>query len=219
VSSVGSRSAAATSTVRRSLAHAKGYVVNRSASWTAVRSARRACRARRGSVRICWDLDNTLVDSGSLLRQGTELARAVVEAAPVPNMFAFFDAMAARFAAADHFVLTARLGAMRSDTLAWLEQHAFPILPQEVLLVPFPEDKVRVWRTLARDGELVIVDDLSYGHESGTWLARDDLVEIARRTGRAYVGPDEIARIASGELPPEVVAERVARALSNRVVA
>src|SRR5688572_30568704 len=60
-----------------------------STSWeaaAAVVQARRLLRSHPAAIRVCWDLDNTLVDSGSLLREGRTLQEAIIDARPVPNM-------------------------------------------------------------------------------------------------------------------------------------
>ena len=55
---------------------------------------------------------------------------------------------------------------MRRDTLVWLQRHGLTPQDGAVCFVPQAKAKVKVWRQLARDGQLVIVDDLSYNHES-----------------------------------------------------
>ena len=60
---------------------------------SAVRQARRFGRSHPASVRVCWDLDNTLVDSGRLVHAGTPLREAVIDAEPVPKMLEFYEAL------------------------------------------------------------------------------------------------------------------------------
>jgi len=183
--------------------------------WKAVRQARASRRQHPANIRICWDLDNTLVGSGHLLREGLQLHQAVVEARPVPNMLAFFDAMRLRIPEAEHFILSARPSAMRADTLAWLEEHGLALSGGAICLVPSAEAKRRVWQQLARDGQLVIVDDLSYGHEGEEAFIYDELVAFARRTASVYIGLDDIARIEAEAEAVEPVAERAVEALAR----
>src|SRR3954451_5335190 len=93
----------------------------------AARRAVREIRERPASLRICWDLDNTLVGSGRLLKDGLQLHEAIVDAKPVPNMLAFFDVMRRRFPDAEHIILSARPNAMRAETLAWLEEYGLAL--------------------------------------------------------------------------------------------
>jgi hypothetical protein len=173
---------------------------------------RRATRVRAPVV-VCWDLDNTLVDSGVLIRDGRPVGRAWVEAVPVPGMLAFASALRARLANAAHVVLSVRTREVRAETLAWLEREQFALGADDLWLVASPEDKPAVWHALARNARLVVVDDLTHGHESAEPLAYDRLVEEARRTADVYVGAAEIARVRAD--PDE--ADRLARRVADRL--
>jgi hypothetical protein len=181
------------------------------AAAAAVRHARRLRREQPGTVLVCWDLDNTLVDSGSLLRLGRQLQEAIVDGEPVPNMLAFYAALGDGLPGAGHVILSARTPAMRSDTLAWLSRHGLAPADGTLWFVPHAAAKARVWQTLARSGPLVIVDDLTYDHEAEAPSVYHDLVETARRTAAVYIGVDEIARIAGD---PDEVAGIVAEAVA-----
>jgi hypothetical protein len=188
------------------------------ASWVSRQAARwaaREVRERPASIRICWDLDNTLVGSGRLLREGLQLQEAVVDAKPVPNMLAFFDAMRRRFPDAEHFILSARASGMQADTLAWLEEHGLALSGGAICLVPSADAKRGVWQQLARDCQLVIVDDLSYGHEGDEAVVYDELAAFAGRTASVYIGLDEIARIEADPDVVQSVADRAAEALAR----
>jgi hypothetical protein len=139
----------------------------------------------------------------------------VVDAKPVPNMLAFFDAMRRRVPDAQHFILSARPSAMWADTLAWLEEHGLALSGGAICLVPNADAKRRVWQQLARDCQLVIVDDLSYGHERDEAVVYDELAAFARRTASVYIGLDDIARIESDPSAVQSVAERAAEALTR----
>jgi hypothetical protein len=205
-----------------SLDKPKAFAVTRWEIWTAVRQARRTCRSHPAEVRICWDLDNTLADSGSLIRLGKRLQDAVQEAEPVPNMLRFVEATTAALPGAEHIVLTARLGSMRPDTLTWLRRHAVQPSHGAVFFVPYAEAKPRVWRELARGSRLVIVDDLSRGHEGDQPSVDRDLVEVARATASVYLGLDEISQIAANpkgvEKMVSTVVESLARSRSTEKV-
>lgn len=167
-------------------------------SWetaAAVAQVRRLLRSHPASVRVCWDLDNTLVDSGSLLRVGKTLRDAVIEAQPVPNMLAFYEVMRERLPEAEHVIVTARRRSMRPATETWLLEHGVSAGRETVCFVPYAHSKVRLWRQLARDAQLVIIDDLSYGHETEQAGLYTDLVAEATRTAAVFVGCDDIARI------------------------
>jgi hypothetical protein len=187
------------------LGRAKAFSLEKWETFSTVRQARRLCQAKPAEVRICWDLDNTLADSGSLLKSGLPLREAIKLARPVPNMIAFVEALKAALPDAEHLILTARRNEMRMDTVEWLDRHGLRHSDAAVCLVPTPEAKRRVWKRLSMKSQLVIVDDLRYGHESRQPSSHIGLVDFARRTASVYVGSDEIARIianprAAGEI-------------------
>lgn len=184
-------------------------------AWSAARQARSIARRRPAAVRVCWDLDNTLVGSGRLLRNGRQLHEAVVEAGPVPNMLSFFNAITRGLPTADHFILSARPTAMRADTLAWLDDHGLALSGGAICLVPDPMAKPTVWRQLARRGQLVIVDDLSYGHEYPEPESYGALVARATAIASAYVGLEDIARIERDARAVGVVLATVLERLAN----
>jgi hypothetical protein len=162
----------------------------------ALRQARRY-RSRPAPIRVCWDLDNTLVDSAKLLRAGDLLQDAIVRAEPVPNMLEFFDAVHTTLRHAGSFILTARMRAMRRDTQTWLLHHGLAQTDATLCFVPYVEAKEPIWELLARDSQLVIVDDLSLNHELEVPSRNHELIEVAQRLAAVYIGPDEIAAIAA----------------------
>jgi len=181
------------------------------ASRRAVRRATRFCDSNPAATRVCWDLDNTLIDTGSLLRAGHTLDEAAALASPVPNMLLFFEALQKSLPGAQHFALSARQGALRTDTLAWLSRHRVTLSPAQVYLVPEADAKPAIWHALARDASLVIVDDLTFDHESAELSHYTDLVEQATETAAAYVGHRVISQVATGELAvPAAVSETIA---------
>jgi hypothetical protein len=167
----------------------------------------------RAGVCICWDLDNTLVDSGTLLRSGLTLEEAIVEAYPVPNMLAFYCAIYTALPDAEHFILSARPESMKSDTLAWFRQHGLRAPESHVCLVPEARAKPRIWRELARSARLVIVDDLSFNHEADQPSVYQDLLDTASQLAAAYVGLPQIARIASNLYEVDSVTQQTLHAL------
>jgi hypothetical protein len=176
-----------------------------------VRRALRFCDSNPATTRVCWDLDNTLIDTGSLLRTGHTLEEAAALASPVPNMLLFFEAMERCLPGAQHFALSARQSALRDETLAWLRRHRVTLAPEQVYLVPEAAAKPAIWRALARDASLAIVDDLTFNHESPDLAHYTDLVKQATETATAYVGHGIINRVATGELAvPEAVSETIA---------
>jgi hypothetical protein len=180
----------------------------------AVGEAREFAKRRRGALRICWDLDNTLVDSGLLLRAGRTLDEAIVEARPVPNMASFFRLLEETLPEAEQFVLTARPPRMRGATQAWLRQHIGDV-DWDLCLVPGPRAKPRVWKHLAKGAQLVIIDDLSYGHEGEAPTVYSDLADSARAVATVYVGQPEIKRIAANEAAVAETAAAVAATLER----
>jgi hypothetical protein len=179
-----------------------------------VRQARDACKANPATVRVCWDLDNTLADSGRLLRTGVPLPEAIVDAQPVPNMPAFYDALRARLPEAHHFILSARTPSMRRDTVSWLRRHELDADDAAICFVPDVDAKLEVWRQLARDARLVIVDDLSYDHEAAEPSIYEHLVEVAEQIAFVYVGLDRIAEITQSAAAAEAAASEVVEALA-----
>jgi hypothetical protein len=161
-------------------------------------------------VIVCWDLDNTLVDSGTLLRQGMSLTAAVGVAAPMTRMIEFFVAVSEAIPAAEHVVLSARPGSLRAVTMDWMRRHSVHVTDDRVWLVPDARVKVAVWRCLARRARLVIVDDLSYGHEGDLRAVYEDLVAEALRIASVYVGLTEIESVTNGRSIGIHLADQVA---------
>lgn len=184
-------------------------------TWLAVRQARRVHALGSAPVRVCWDLDNTLVGSGSLVRSGITLEKAIVEAQPIPNMLEFFAALRTNLPEAEQVVLSARPRSMRVATLAWLERYSIALNPDAVLLAPSAAVKPAIWRQLARSAQLVIVDDLTYDHEAQRPSVYHDLVEAARRIATVYVGFDQIAEIAANPGVIEPIAAQTAEAVAR----
>jgi hypothetical protein len=153
------------------------------------------------------------VNSGALVRVGKRLDEALVEAQPMPNMLALYEALHAQLPGAEHVILSARLRAMRPNTFAWLERHGLTHSDDAVCFVPYAEAKPKVWRTLARVAPLVIIDDLSYGHEGDQPSVYHELVRVANETAAVYVGLDEISRIAADSGAVELVVARAVEAL------
>ena len=184
----------------------------RARTWWEVRAALRQARrhtSHPAPIRVCWDLDNTLVNSGVLLREGHSLRDAIVRADPVSNMLEFFDVVHSTLPDADHFILTARVRAMRRDTETWLLRHGLAETDAPLCLVPYVDAKKRVWELLARTSRLVIIDDLSFDHEREEPTRNDDLIEMARRVAVVYIGADEIATIACDSQAIEETVSRI----------
>jgi hypothetical protein len=182
------------------------------AKWEVRATVRQARRLRPGrpALRFCWDLDNTLVDSGKLLRAGGRLQDAIVDAEPVRNMLGFYQLTHEELPFAEHFILSARPRRMRKETLAWLRRHDVTPTPDAVWFVPFVRAKPRVWDQLARNATLVIIDDLSYDHESEDVRIYDDLVKAAEQTASIYIGFEEIMRIVEDSGAVDKFAQRIA---------
>lgn len=184
-------------------------IASRRAVRAALRQVRVAARGQPvGHLRVCWDLDNTLVNSGVLIRMGRPLHEVVSEAQPVPNMLDFFREVHARVPEASHFILSARTAAMRPDTVAWLKRYGIAT-EDTVCFVPTAEAKERVWRQLARNADLVIVDDLSFNHERDEPTRNYGLIEVAQRFAVLHIGADEIASIAGDSQAIEEVVSRI----------
>ena len=182
----------------------------------ALRQARLFCHAHPAELRICWDLDNTLIDSGVLLRAGRSLDQAIVEAYPVPNMLEFYEAMRAHLPQARNFILSARAKSMRNETLRWFERHELKAAATSLCLVPHAAAKPKIWRQLASDAPLVIVDDLSFNHESDEPSLYHDLIQQAERTAVSYVGLEQIAKVATDRSAVAIVAAQAVSVLSSR---
>jgi hypothetical protein len=166
-------------------------------------------------VVVCWDLDNTLVGSGLLIRSGSSVELAISRAEPVANMLAFYAAVAAALPAARHFVLTARSVTFRKTTLEWLARHELAPTGDAVCCVPLQAAKVPIWRELSRRVPVVIVDDLSYDHEQDVPRVHDELVELAARVAAVYVGVADIAAIERDAAAIEAVVARITAAVDG----
>jgi hypothetical protein len=192
-------------------------IANFARSWpqerAAVRQAQEFCRRQPAEIRICWDLDNTLVDSGTLMGQGRRLDQAIVEAYPVANMLGFYEAMRARLPGAENFILSARAISMRDGTFEWVKRHRLQSAAA-VCLVPRVTAKPRIWRRLAADAQLVIVDDLSFNHEQQTVSLYHQLISQAQTIAAVYIGLDEIAGIATDPAAIAPLVERTVQAVT-----
>jgi hypothetical protein len=179
---------------RRSARNAlNAYTVRRSLG-----QVKRLRGAAPAPVCVCWDLDNTIVDSGSLLRTGRWLEDAIVEADPVPGMLDFVAAVRDGLPEALHVVLSVRSAAMRPATLAWLGRHPVGVGAEAVVFVPRVTAKPRVWRRLGEGTRLVVVDDLSHGHHlQAPPVSYVELVAAAREIADVYVGLEQINAIAA----------------------
>lgn len=195
--------------LRRAVAHVARPLRRAFSERAALRSARRFARRSQADVVVCWDLDNTLVDSGTLLRHGMPLAEAVVAAAPMASMLEFYAAVSQSIPDAEHVVLSARARPLRSATIEWLMRHGIEVGGDRVWLVPDARAKPAVWQCLGRRARLVIVDDLSHGHEGDARGLYDDLVETASRLAVVYVGLADIQAVADADAAGSL-AERLA---------
>jgi hypothetical protein len=194
---------------------AKRSVVDRWETRAAVRQARIFRRSHQAKIRVCWDLDNTIVNSGALIRVGKRLQDAIVEAQPVPNMLSFYRAVQKELPNAEHVILSARTRSMRADTIAWLRHQGLAPKESAVCFVPCVQAKRKVWDQLARDGRLVIVDDLSYNHESDQPSVYEDLVEYAEQLAWVYVGLRHISEIAADPRAVETVTSWLVESLAD----
>jgi hypothetical protein len=143
------------------------------------------------------------------------LEDAVIDAQPVPNMLAFYELVSSKLPQAEHVMLSARLHSMRPDTMAWLRTHGLAPADGAVCFVPSVQAKTRVWRQLVRNGQLIIVDDLSYNHEAEQVSVYDELVAVAKRIATAYVGHEEITAITAGSDAVDAVVSRMLAALAE----
>jgi hypothetical protein len=141
------------------------------------------------------------------------LQDAVVEAKPVPNMLEFCEKVRTQVPDAEQVFLTARIRAMRLDTYAWLRTYGLAPSDEAVCFVPNAQAKPKIWGQLARDARLVIIDDLSYDHESDQPSIYHDLVEFARRTASVYIGFEQISQIAADARAVDAVAAALVQSL------
>jgi len=130
-------------------------------------------------------------------------------------MLEFYRAMETGLPDAEHFILSARARSVRAETMKWLERYSVSSRDGAVCFVPFAEAKPRVWRYLARNTRLVIVDDLSYAHENDQPSLYEDLVQVAQETAWIYIGLDEITEIMSSSSAVESVRSRVLESLTE----
>ena len=131
----------------------------------------------------------------------------------MPNMLEFFAAIEARLPEARHVIVTARMGSMRSATSAWLARHGVAVPPAAVCFVPSAVAKEKIWETLAAGAPLLIVDDLTYGHESDEPVSHRELVETASRTARVYIGFEQIAEMSSSRPSVDAIVSRTVELL------
>jgi hypothetical protein len=186
--------------------------------WVALRQVRSLCASNAASVRVCWDLDNTLVDSGTLLHGGATLEDAVLEAEPAPNMLEFFEAVRKKLPEAEHVIVSARRRSLRHATNEWLRRHWRSTIGRD-LLFSLPHATVKLWEHLARDAQLAIVDDLCYGHENERPSRHLELIEIATHTADVYLGCDEISQIAASATAVETWARETVTGIRRGGVA
>ena len=104
---------------------------------------------------------------------------------------------------------------MRAATLAWLARYGLALEDGSIWFVPDPNAKVKVWLQLARDAQLVIIDDLSYNHESDPAGIYNDLVGDAMRIASVYVGLEQITAIEADPTAVEAVTSWVIEGLAG----
>ena len=138
---------------------------------------------------------------------------AAVEAEPVPNMLDFFEALRKELPEAEHVIVSARRRSLRRATNRWLRLHGGVARSIAICFVPYPQAKVRLWKHLARGAQLVIVDDLCYGHENEKPSRHLELIEIAAQTASVYVGYDQISQIVAGSSSVETLARETVKGL------
>lgn len=181
--------------VRRFLRRGRRLINSVHCEWEYRRFCRWVARQSPGRA-LSLDLDNTLVDSGRLLRQGLPLRRAAYEGALITASADLVEELRSRDRELCVFILSARPLGMRAGTRAWLGEQLRASAALPLWLVPEAYDKIRFWREARRYfRNLIIVDDLCYGHESGTPASYLEIVAAAEHYATRYIGREEIENL------------------------
>ncbi|NLA37455.1 MAG: hypothetical protein GX868_17455 [Actinobacteria bacterium] len=157
--------------------------------------------ARRGARRIVMlDIDNTLADSWPtfLVPHGSERER-LASIAPLPGMKLVTHDRALAEGSSVIFVSHRNLWHY-PVTARWLREQGYAVSPLNLLLVSSAARKPAIARVLAAGRELIVWDDLSAGHESGTVRHYDDVRAEFEAVATRYFGADSIAEVVAGAL-------------------
>lgn len=174
-------------------------VGDRAALAVASAVARRA--RRRGHERIVvLDIDNTLADAWpTFLVPHASEAERLASISPLPGM---------KLATHDRALAEGALVAYVSHrnlwhypvTFRWLRDQGYSVSPANLMLVSSPALKPAILRVLAADRELVVWDDLSAGHETGTVRHYDDVRAEVEAIATEYFGLESINEVVAGAL-------------------
>lgn len=130
-------------------------------------------------------------------------------------MLEFYEALRARLPEAESIVLSARAESMRAGTLEWLARHNLRVSDAHLCLVPNAAAKLEIWRHLAEDAPLIIIDDLSFNHERDQPSLYYELIRQAESIALNYVGLEQIAHMATDRSAPASIVEQVIVALPD----
>lgn len=146
---------------------------------------------RRCDVLVVFDLDNTLADTAASfeLRDASDFAR-LAGLEPKPDMVELLALAQQRWPV---LVVSARANRFYPQTLSWVMRHTAIGDPRRVIQVPSPEQKIAALAPLVRQfRKVVLIDDMTGQHETGTPTLYTDAIAAARRAGIVHIGRDFI---------------------------
>lgn len=145
---------------------------------------------------LVLDLDNTLANTGACLARGEAPLRAATECKANVGVRELVRLLCASDRELRVILLSARPYSFRAVTRSWLAGNAPELARRSLWLVPSPADKLRFWGAAHRSGAtVVIIDDLGFGHETGSPRFFAGLIDYAASHAGLYVGYDLIAQL------------------------
>jgi hypothetical protein len=168
-------------------------------AWFVARARRFAkLHANPAATLVVFDLDNTLADTApSFARRDVSDARRLGELLPKPDMVALLAEVTQRWPV---LVASARANRHYPLTLRWLRQHTVVQNAAAVVLVPSPQAKVDCIAAMQPYfGGVLLIDDLSHGHEHGEVKLYDGAMQSLDDLGVSYLSRTFIESNASFE--------------------
>ena len=166
-------------------------------SWFTLVLERFCSRHQGAAMAVVFDLDNTLGDAASSWFaphvNTTERLRAI---APIPPMLRLLAESQARWPT---LVMTARRFRDYPVSAAWLQRHCRVDPLKELVVCRTSADKAPLLARMQRDfPRVVLIDDMSWGHEERHVRVRHDEIAALQAQGIVWFGLPFIASVVEG---------------------
>lgn len=169
--------------------------------------------SKRSLPWLVVDLDNTLIDTGSLLAKGLSLDEAAKIAQDLPEVVDALSNVRATRPEINVVFLSARPYHLEEITSAWISSRGILRGKDRLFLVPRAKDKIPYWKEIRKKGTLVILDDLTKGQETGKPVPYDDVVLEAKSVADLYCGYEDLCACQQSEDGKRKLVERLVNGL------